>query len=127
MLDFNLLKAFDAPLDERNVTRAAARFALTQPAVSGMATRLLESSAPRFMRMQRVRRADAARARARGLRQARACSARSTQCCAPPLAIPGFDKVAVRHERALRDPAHARLLQTCGTKGKPAARRKRVG
>ena len=33
-LDLNLLKALDALLDERSVTRAAARLALTQPAVS---------------------------------------------------------------------------------------------
>lgn len=34
-LDLNLLKTLDALLDERSVTRAAARLALTQPAVSG--------------------------------------------------------------------------------------------
>ena len=39
-LDLNLLKALDALLDERNVTRAARRLSLTQPAVSGMLTRL---------------------------------------------------------------------------------------
>lgn len=37
-LDLNLLKTLDALLDERSVTRAAARLALTQPAVSGMLT-----------------------------------------------------------------------------------------
>ena len=31
-LDFNLLKALDVMLEERNVTRAAERLALTQPA-----------------------------------------------------------------------------------------------
>lgn len=52
-LDLNLLKALDALLDERSVTRAAARLALTQPAVSGMLTRLRDAfmtrclSAPR--------------------------------------------------------------------------------
>jgi DNA-binding transcriptional LysR family regulator len=39
-LDFNLLKAFDALLVERSVTRAAQRLSLTQPAVSGMLGRL---------------------------------------------------------------------------------------
>ena len=53
-LDLNLLKALDALLDERNVTRAAARLALTQPAVSGMLMRLRESfDDPLFVRTQR--------------------------------------------------------------------------
>lgn len=53
-LDFNLLKALDALLDERSVTRAAQRLALTQPAVSGMLTRLRESfDDPMFVRGQR--------------------------------------------------------------------------
>ena len=53
-LDLNLLKAFDALLDERSVTRAAARLALTQPAVSGMLARLRESfDDPLFVRTQR--------------------------------------------------------------------------
>ena len=39
-LDFNLLKALDALLVERSVTRAALRLGLTQPAVSGMLARL---------------------------------------------------------------------------------------
>lgn len=53
-LDLNLLKALDALLDERSVTRAAARLSLTQPAVSGMLTRLRESfNDPLFVRAQR--------------------------------------------------------------------------
>lgn len=53
-LDLNLLKTLDALLDERSVTRAAERLALTQPAVSGMLTRLRESFAdPLFVRAQR--------------------------------------------------------------------------
>jgi len=53
-LDLNLLKAFDALMDERSVTRAAARLALTQPAVSGMLTRLREAfDDPLFMRSAR--------------------------------------------------------------------------
>lgn len=53
-LDLNLLKALDALLDERNVTRAAQRLALTQPAVSGMLTRLRDSfDDPLFVRAQR--------------------------------------------------------------------------
>jgi len=53
-LDFNLLKTLDALLDERSVTRAAQRLALTQPAVSGMLTRLRESfDDPLFVRAQR--------------------------------------------------------------------------
>ncbi|PEI02891.1 transcriptional regulator [Pantoea agglomerans] len=39
-LDLNLLKALDALLSEGSVTRAALRLSLTQPAVSGMLTRL---------------------------------------------------------------------------------------
>ncbi|XAW87920.1 LysR family transcriptional regulator [Vibrio sp. CDRSL-10 TSBA] len=39
-LDLNLLKAFDALMDEGSVTRAAQRLVLTQPAVSAMLTRL---------------------------------------------------------------------------------------
>ena len=39
-IDLNLLFAFDALFDERSVTRAADRLALTQPAVSGMLKRL---------------------------------------------------------------------------------------
>lgn len=50
-LDFNLLKTLDALLDERSVTRAAARLALTQPAVSGMLTRLRDNfDDPLFIR-----------------------------------------------------------------------------
>lgn len=53
-LDLNLLKTLDALLDERNVTRAAARLSLTQPAVSGMLTRLRENfDDPLFVRTQR--------------------------------------------------------------------------
>lgn len=50
-LDLNLLKALDALLTERSVTRAAERLALTQPAVSGMLTRLREQfDDPLFVR-----------------------------------------------------------------------------
>lgn len=53
-LDLNLLKALDALLDERNVTRAAARLGLTQPAMSGILTKLRESfDDPLFTRTQR--------------------------------------------------------------------------
>lgn len=53
-VDLNLLKALDALLDERNVTRAALRLSLTQPAMSGMLTRLRESfNDPLFVRSQR--------------------------------------------------------------------------
>jgi DNA-binding transcriptional LysR family regulator len=53
-LDLNLLKAFNALIEERNVTRAAARLALTQPAMSGMLTRLRSSfDDPLFARTQR--------------------------------------------------------------------------
>lgn len=53
-VDLNLLKALDALLDERNVTRAAERLSLTQPAVSGMLTRLREAFGdPLFVRTQR--------------------------------------------------------------------------
>lgn len=50
-LDLNLLKALDALLDERSVTRAAQRLSLTQPAVSAMLTRLRDYfSDPLFVR-----------------------------------------------------------------------------
>lgn len=39
-IDLNLLVVLDALLDERNVTRAAARLGYTQPTISGMLTRL---------------------------------------------------------------------------------------
>ena len=53
-LDFNLLKALDALLDERNVTRAAERLGVTQPALSGMLARLRDSFGdPLFTRTQR--------------------------------------------------------------------------
>jgi len=52
--DFNLLKALDALLDERSVTGAAERLSLTQPAVSGILTRLREHfDDPLFVRAQR--------------------------------------------------------------------------
>jgi DNA-binding transcriptional LysR family regulator len=43
-LDLNLLKVFDAVMLERNVTRAAARLAMTQPAVSNALRRLREAT-----------------------------------------------------------------------------------
>lgn len=53
-LDLNLLRALDALLDERSVTRAADRLSLTQPAVTGMLNRLRESfDDPLFVRAQR--------------------------------------------------------------------------
>ena len=51
MLDLILLKALDALLDECNVTRAASRLGVTQPAMSGMLTRLRENFGdPLFVR-----------------------------------------------------------------------------
>jgi len=53
-IDLNLLKALDVLLDERSVTRAANKLALTQPAVSGILTRLRDSfDDPLFVRTQR--------------------------------------------------------------------------
>lgn len=53
-LDLNLLKTLDALLDERSVTRAAERLALTQPAVSAMLNRLRDSFGdPLFIRTAR--------------------------------------------------------------------------
>ncbi len=53
-LDLNLLKAFDALMDERNVTRAAERLAVTQPAVSATLNRLRDALGdPLFVRTQR--------------------------------------------------------------------------
>jgi DNA-binding transcriptional LysR family regulator len=53
-IDLNLLVALDALLDERNVTRAAARLGYTQPTISGMLTRLRDLFGdPLFIRAQR--------------------------------------------------------------------------
>jgi DNA-binding transcriptional LysR family regulator len=53
-LDLNLLQALDALLDERSVTRAAVRLSVTQPAVSGLLTRLRRVFGdPLFTRVQR--------------------------------------------------------------------------
>src|SRR5215470_10946452 len=50
-IDMNLLAVFDALFDERSVTRAAGRLALTQPTVSGMLQRLRRTfSDPLFVR-----------------------------------------------------------------------------
>lgn len=52
-IDLNLLVAFSAIYDARNVTRAAERLALTQPTVSGMLTRLRDLFGdPLFVRTQ---------------------------------------------------------------------------
>src|SRR3982750_1578293 len=42
-LDLNLLRVFDVVMAERNLTRAAERLSLTQPAVSNALKRLKES------------------------------------------------------------------------------------
>jgi DNA-binding transcriptional LysR family regulator len=53
-IDLNLLVVLDALLDERNVTRAAARLGYTQPTISGMLARLRDLFAdPLFVRTQR--------------------------------------------------------------------------
>src|SRR6478672_6559421 len=53
-IDLNLLVVLDALLDERNVTRAAARLGYTQPTISGMLTRLGDLFGdPLFVRTQR--------------------------------------------------------------------------
>jgi len=53
-IDLNLLIALDALLEERSVTRAADRLALTQPTVSAMLTRLRRLFGdPLFVRTQR--------------------------------------------------------------------------
>ena len=53
-LDLNLLLVFDALMDERNVTRAAERLHLSQPAVSAALNRLRDFFGdPLFVRVQR--------------------------------------------------------------------------
>ena len=42
-LDLNLLRVFDAVMTEQNLTRAAQRLAMTQPAVSNAVKRLRDS------------------------------------------------------------------------------------
>ena len=52
-LDLNLLRVFDTLMDERSVSRAAERLSVSQPAVSGMLTRLRDSLGdPLFIRGQ---------------------------------------------------------------------------
>ena len=52
--DLNLLLVFDALMDERNVTRAAERLHLSQPAVSAALNRLRDFFGdPLFVRVQR--------------------------------------------------------------------------
>ena len=53
-LDLNLIVALDALLDERSVTRAAARLAMSQPALSNALARLRTLLGdPLFIRAQR--------------------------------------------------------------------------
>jgi DNA-binding transcriptional LysR family regulator len=53
-IDLNLLAVLDALLNERNVTRAAARLGYTQPTISGMLRRLRDLFGdPLFVRTQR--------------------------------------------------------------------------
>src|SRR6476646_10691492 len=53
-IDLNLLVVLDALLDERSVTRAAARLGYTQPTISGMLARLRDLFGdPLFVRAQR--------------------------------------------------------------------------
>ncbi len=53
-IDLNLLAVLEALLDERNVTRAAARLGYTQPTISGMLARLRDLFGdPLFTRTQR--------------------------------------------------------------------------
>ena len=53
-IDLNLLVAFDALFDERSVSRAAERLALTQPTVSGKLNQLRQLfDDPLFVRTQR--------------------------------------------------------------------------
>ncbi|WP_373099720.1 MULTISPECIES: LysR family transcriptional regulator [Pasteurellaceae] len=53
-LDLNLLKAFHALMEEKSVSLAAQRLALTQPAMSGTLARLRDSfDDPLFLRAQR--------------------------------------------------------------------------
>ena len=53
-IDLNLLAVLDVLIDERNVTRAAARLGYTQPAISGMLVRLRDLFGdPLFVRAQR--------------------------------------------------------------------------
>jgi len=53
-LDLNLLKAFNALIEEKSVSQAAKKLAVSQPAMSGILTRLRDSfDDPLFVRVQR--------------------------------------------------------------------------
>ncbi len=91
-LDFNLLKALEALLDECNVTRAASRLGVTQPAMSGMLTRLRENFGdPLFVRAQR------------GI----VPTQRALEIAAPLRLI--ISEIAALHQPSAFDPANARL------------------
>ena len=114
-LALNLLRALDALLDERSVTKAAERLALTQPAVSGVLARLRESfDAPLFMRNIAVSvtgfllltevllTTDLIAVVPRRL----VAGVNGLVLLKPPIDIPGFSKMAVWHERTHYDPGH---------------------
>lgn len=89
-LDFNLLKALDALFDECNVTRAATRLGVTQPAMTGMLNRLREHFGdPLFVRAQR------------GI----VPTARARELAGPLKQILG--EIAALHQPAVFDPANA--------------------
>lgn len=94
-LDFNLLKALEALLDECNVTRAASRLGVTQPAMSGMLTRLRQNFGdPLFVRGQR------------GI----VPTQRAQELTIPLKRI--LSEIATLHEPTTFEPAHARLTFT---------------
>ncbi|HAT1574468.1 TPA: LysR family transcriptional regulator [Raoultella ornithinolytica] len=119
-LDLNLLKAMDALLDERSVTRAATRLSLTQPAVSGMLTRLREAfndplfiraphvSVSRFLLLPEI----LAISDMMAVVPSRLAKMAGGMCIAPPpLTIPGFSKCMAWHERSHRNPAQQWLRE----------------
>jgi DNA-binding transcriptional LysR family regulator len=106
-VDLNLLEAFDALMDERSVTRAAARLSLMQPAVRATLNRLLLAlarSSDLVALLPRRLLADTA-----GLR-----------VVAPPLEIPGFTRILAWHARPHDDTgqrwAREQLARACGVK-----------
>ena len=107
-LDLNLLVAFDALIAERNVTRAAARLYVGQPAMSHALARLRELFADELLYREGAGMALTERAKALAPRVRQLLLDTQALAFAPP----GFDPATVsgQFQLALNDPLEALLL-----------------